>query len=60
MQLIASDSFDVEPKTVDAIYSNPGERFDFVLNANQTGGELSIQRNSLLNSESFQTVLLLE
>lgn len=39
LEVIASDSFDLQPVTVDSIYSNPGERYDFVVNANQTGGK---------------------
>lgn len=40
MTVIATDSYDVQPVTVDSIYSNSGERYDFVINANQYGGEL--------------------
>lgn len=42
MMIISSDSFDLQPEFVDSIYSNPGERFDFVINAYQPNGELEI------------------
>lgn len=38
LQIIASDSFDLQPVTVDTLVSLPGERYDFVINANQTNG----------------------
>lgn len=34
--VIASDSYDVEPVEVDSLFSNPGERYDFVITANQS------------------------
>lgn len=37
--IIASDSYDLQPVTVDSLVSTSGERYDFVVNANQTGGE---------------------
>lgn len=37
--IIASDSFGLQPVTVDSLVSAAGERYDFVVNANQTGGE---------------------
>lgn len=40
LQVIASDSFDLQPVVVDSFVSTSGERYDFVINANQsTGGE---------------------
>lgn len=41
--IIASDSFDLQPVRVDSFYSGPGERYDFVIDANQTGGKLSFK-----------------
>ncbi|XP_046465193.1 uncharacterized protein [Neodiprion pinetum] len=38
MTVIATDGSDVQPKTVDALVSQSGERFDIVLNASQTSG----------------------
>lgn len=35
IQVIASDSFDLQPVTVDSLVSTAGERYDFVINANQ-------------------------
>lgn len=40
LQVIASDSFDLQPVVVDSFVSTSGERYDFVINANQSrGGE---------------------
>lgn len=39
LTVIASDSFDIQPVVVDEIVSSPGERYDFVINTNQAGGE---------------------
>lgn len=39
MQVIASDSYDLQPVTVDSLVSTSGERYDFVINANQPTGE---------------------
>jgi hypothetical protein len=39
MRVIASDSYNVRPKTFDTIFSESGERYDFVLDANQAQGE---------------------
>ncbi|KAG5677062.1 hypothetical protein PVAND_006846 [Polypedilum vanderplanki] len=38
MQIIASDSYDLQPVTIDSLVSTSGERYDFVLNANQKIG----------------------
>lgn len=37
--IIASDSFDLQPVAVDSFVSNSGERYDFVVNTNQSGGK---------------------
>ena len=36
LQMIASDSFDLQPVVVDFFVSTSGERYDFVINANQS------------------------
>jgi FtsP/CotA-like multicopper oxidase with cupredoxin domain len=36
--IVASDSFDLEPVTVNSLVSTSGERYDFVINANQAIG----------------------
>jgi FtsP/CotA-like multicopper oxidase with cupredoxin domain len=41
--IVASDSFDLQPVSVDSLVSTSGERYDFVINANQSiGGKLVI------------------
>lgn len=34
--VIASDSYDLQPVEIDSLFANHGERFDFVINANQS------------------------
>lgn len=43
MDIIASDSFDVKPLTVDTLVSTGGERYDFVIGANQKPGDYCIK-----------------
>lgn len=52
--VIASDSFDVQPAVVDAVISLPGERYDFVVHANQTEGRL----RRLLVTQQLRSTLL--
>lgn len=46
MLVIASDSYDLQPVSVDQLVSTSGERYDFVLNANQShnGGKRNLSR----------------
>lgn len=39
LRIIASDSFDLQPATVESLISNSGERYDFVIDADQSPGE---------------------
>lgn len=39
LRVIASDSYDLQPVTVEKLISNAGERYDFVVDANQNQGE---------------------
>ncbi|XP_014471746.1 PREDICTED: laccase-4-like [Dinoponera quadriceps] len=41
--IIATDGLDIEPKTVDSVTSFAGERYDFILHANQSVGTYWIQ-----------------
>ncbi|XP_055854231.1 uncharacterized protein LOC129917982 [Episyrphus balteatus] len=47
LNVIASDSFNVEPSRFDTIVSNSGERYDFILNANHSGGDFWIKLKGL-------------
>ncbi|KAG5671819.1 hypothetical protein PVAND_001994 [Polypedilum vanderplanki] len=48
MQIIASDSFDLQPVMIDSLVSTSGERYDFVLHANhQTGSSFWIRLRAL-------------
>jgi FtsP/CotA-like multicopper oxidase with cupredoxin domain len=40
--IIASDSYNLQPVYVDSLVSTAGERYDFVINANQSAGELDL------------------
>jgi hypothetical protein len=42
--VIATDSYDLQPASVDSFYSNSGERYDFVVNANQSGGKRDLRQ----------------
>lgn len=39
LQVIASDSYNLQPVEVSSIVSLPGERYDFVITSNQPGGK---------------------
>lgn len=43
LTIIASDGYDVEPRSFDTLISNSGERYDFVLTANQATGDFWIR-----------------
>jgi hypothetical protein len=47
--VIASDSYDFQPVMVDSLVSTSGERYDFVVNANQTGGKRDLRRCFVLS-----------
>lgn len=40
MQVIASDSYSLRPKMVDTLVSTAGERFDFIITADQAEGKM--------------------
>ena len=47
LTVISSDGYDVNDTVVESFIVNPGERFDFLLTANQTIGNYWIRANSL-------------
>ncbi|XP_030376328.1 laccase-2-like [Scaptodrosophila lebanonensis] len=47
LRIIASDGFNVEPRTFDALIINSGERYDFVLLANNTRGDYWLRVSGL-------------
>ena len=47
--VIATDSYDLQPVTVDSLVSTSGERYDFVVNASQTGGKRDLLRRCVLS-----------
>ncbi|XP_036324933.1 laccase-2-like [Rhagoletis pomonella] len=58
ISIIASDSYDLKPRYIDTLISNAGERYDFVLLANNTVGDYWIRVRgmgvcAILPTESF-------
>ena len=47
MSLVASDGYDVAPVPCESFIINPGERFDFVVNADQPVGNYWIRTLSM-------------
>lgn len=47
LTVIATDGFDIEPQTADSFIINAGERFDFILSANQTVGNYWMRAKTL-------------
>lgn len=43
LTVLSSDSFDLRPETVERLISNSGERYDFVVDASQCGGNFWIR-----------------
>lgn len=56
MEIIATDSFDVNPVTVDTLISTGGERYDFIINANQDFTEYCIKVKLIGNCEGNNIV----
>lgn len=42
MMIIASDAYPVQSQPIDTLVSTSGERYDFVVNANQSVGNFSV------------------
>ncbi|KOC69892.1 Laccase-5 [Habropoda laboriosa] len=62
LSVIAIDGNDIEPLVVNSIVSFPGERYDFVINTNQTPGSYWIQLRALDDCEarSIQQLAILQ
>lgn len=45
--VIASDGYDLQPREAESVILHPGERFDFLLNANQDVGNYWIRTISM-------------
>jgi Multicopper oxidase len=46
--IVASDSYNLQPVFVDSLVSTSGERYDFVINANQSSGEILFMNSRVL------------
>ena len=47
LTIVSSDGYDVKPQEFESFIINPGERYDFVITANQTIGSYWIRANTL-------------
>lgn len=47
LEVVASDGYDLKPMVVESFIINPGERFDFLITANQTVGNYWIRGESI-------------
>ena len=50
LHMIATDGYDTEPLVVESFFINPGERFDFYIEANQPVDNYYIRADSLVVS----------
>ncbi|XP_021357767.1 laccase-2-like [Mizuhopecten yessoensis] len=56
--LVASDGYDFQPVEVESFIINPGERYDFIINANQVIGNYWIRAETLeVNAHKSEAVL---
>ena len=46
LSVVATDGYEVEPTPVESLIINPGERYDFILTANQTVGNYWVRCDS--------------
>ncbi|KAK3102541.1 hypothetical protein FSP39_012062 [Pinctada imbricata] len=59
LTIIASDGFDVKPMVVESFVINPGERFDFILNATENVANYWIRGQTLeINKETVAWAVL--
>lgn len=47
LTVLASDGYDMKPRKVESLVINPGERFDFLLEANQAVNNYWLRANSM-------------
>lgn len=45
--VVASDGYDMKPRKVESLVINPGERFDFLLEANHAVNNYWLRANSM-------------
>ena len=55
LTIIATDSFDIKPVTVSSLVSQAGERYDFVVEANQNIGEFWIRVKGFSVCDPWET-----
>ena len=47
LTIVSSDGYDVKPREFESFIINPGERYDFIITANQTIGNYWIRADTL-------------
>ena len=57
LTVVASDGYDVEDAIVESLIINPGERFDFLITANQSIGNYWLRAVSMEVSIPLELVL---
>ncbi|CAE1312425.1 unnamed protein product [Acanthosepion pharaonis] len=59
LQIVASDGFELEPYAADVLLINPGERFDFIITANETIGNYWIRgiTTEIKKNHTFEAIL---
>ncbi|XP_060076442.1 uncharacterized protein LOC132556068 [Ylistrum balloti] len=57
--LLASDGYDFQPEPAESFIISPGERYDFILNANQSIGNYWIRAESLESNNMHRALAIL-
>ena len=47
LTVVATDGFEVHPRVYQSVIINPGERYDFIITANQTNGSYWIRADGM-------------
>ena len=47
LTVVATDGFDVQPRVYQSVVINPGERYDFIIKADQTDGSYWIRADGM-------------
>ena len=57
LTIISTDGYEVEPWVVESFIINPGERYDFILDANQPYGNYWIRAESMEVKYAVRTLI---
>ena len=56
LSIVSTDGYDVEPVAVESLIINPGERFDFILTADQ-GGVANTKKKFWIRVDSMEVCI---